>query len=98
MGEAAQALGVSVDTVRRWDRIGKIETFRDERNRRLVDESEIVRLSPAPQRHVTESSFSARNRFMSAPVPSRTTETLVPGCAAWKPPTTRSIDSWLLDE
>ena len=63
MGEAAQALGVSVDTVRRWDRTGKIKTIRDDRNRRLVDESEIQRLSPSPHRHTTESTFSARNRF-----------------------------------
>ena len=63
MGEAAQALGVSVDTVRRWDRTGKIETIRDERNRRLVDESEIARLSPGPRRHGTDGTLSARNRF-----------------------------------
>ncbi len=63
MGEAAQALGVSVDTVRRWDRTGKIKTIRDERNRRLVDESEIARLSPSPQRQGTGGSLSARNRF-----------------------------------
>jgi molybdopterin-binding protein len=63
MGEAARALGVSVDTLRRWDRTGKIETSRDRRNQRLVTQSEIDRLSHAPQRHRTESSLSARNRF-----------------------------------
>ncbi len=63
MGEAAQTLGVSVDTVRRWDRTGKIKTVRDERNRRLVDQSEIARLSPSPQRHTTDGTLSARNRF-----------------------------------
>ena len=36
LGEAARALGVSVDTLRRWDRDGKLETTRDERNRRRV--------------------------------------------------------------
>jgi molybdopterin-binding protein len=63
MGEAAQALGVSVDTLRRWDRAGKITTSRDRRNQRLVAQSEIDRLSDAPRRHQTESSLSARNRF-----------------------------------
>ena len=36
LGEAAKALGVSTDTLRRWDRAGKLQTTRDERNRRLV--------------------------------------------------------------
>ena len=34
--EAARALGVSLDTLRRWDRQGKIRTERDAANRRLV--------------------------------------------------------------
>ena len=41
LGEAASALGVSVDTLRRWDRKGRIQTKRDARNRRLVPVSEI---------------------------------------------------------
>ena len=36
LGEAAAAIGVSADTLRRWDRAGKLKTFRDERNRRMV--------------------------------------------------------------
>jgi molybdopterin-binding protein len=63
IGEAARALGVSVDTVRRWARDGKIETTRDERNRRRVAQSEITRLSSQPRRHKTKDGFSARNRF-----------------------------------
>jgi molybdopterin-binding protein len=63
MGEAARALGVSVDTLRRWDRTGKLKTSRDGRNQRLVALSEIDRLSEAPSRHRTESPLSARNRF-----------------------------------
>ena len=39
LGEAAAALGVSVDTLRRWDRKGRIKTTRDARNRRLVPTS-----------------------------------------------------------
>jgi molybdopterin-binding protein len=63
LGEAARALGVSVDTVRRWARAGKIETKRDGANRRLVPQTEVTRLAKSPQRHKTEDSFSARNRF-----------------------------------
>ena len=63
LGEAATALGVSVDTLRRWDRNGRIKTKRDERNRRLVPASEIRRLSDRPERHRTGTERSARNRF-----------------------------------
>ena len=63
LGEAARALGVSVDTLRRWDRAGKLRTVRDERNRRRVPAAEVERLSTHPERHRTGDSFSARNRF-----------------------------------
>ncbi|MGE5408859.1 MAG: TOBE domain-containing protein [Syntrophothermus sp.] len=63
VGEAARQLGVSADTLRRWDRAGRLRTTRDERNRRRVPVSEIERLRAAPARHGTGDSFSARNRF-----------------------------------
>jgi molybdopterin-binding protein len=63
MGEAAKALGVSVDTLRRWDKNGKLTTKRDSRNRRVVPVTEIERLSRRPARHQTGTRFSARNRF-----------------------------------
>ena len=63
LGEAAKALGVSADTLRRWDRAGKLQTTRDARNRRRVPASEVERLSDRPQRHVTGNQLSARNRF-----------------------------------
>jgi molybdopterin-binding protein len=63
LGEAARALGVSADTLRRWDRAGKLQTVRDTRNRRLVPAAEIERLSPHPVRHGTGDGLSARNRF-----------------------------------
>ncbi len=46
-GEAARAIGVSPDTLRRWDRAGKLHTHRDERNRRMVSVEEIRRLIAA---------------------------------------------------
>lgn len=63
LGEAARALGVSADTLRRWDRAGKLRTTRDARNRRLVPEAEVARLSDRPQRPPTGAKLSARNRF-----------------------------------
>lgn len=63
LGDAAAALGVSVDTLRRWDRSGKLRTERDDRNRRRVPLAEVERLSARPQRHLTGTRSSARNRF-----------------------------------
>ena len=63
LDEAARALGVSADTLRRWDRSGKLRTVRDERNRRRVPASEVTRLSTRPRRHAAGDSLSARNRF-----------------------------------
>jgi len=57
--EAAQALGISLDTLRRWDRDGRIRTRRDAGNRRVVSAKEIARLrGDAGTQHM-----SARNRF-----------------------------------
>jgi molybdopterin-binding protein len=63
LGEAARALDVSVDTLRRWARTGKLETTRDAANRRRVSRAEIDRLSDRPERHSVGDGFSARNRF-----------------------------------
>jgi molybdopterin-binding protein len=63
LGEAAAAIGVSADTLRRWDRAGKLRTFRDERNRRMVTAEEVQRLTRRPQRHATGRTLSARNRL-----------------------------------
>jgi molybdopterin-binding protein len=63
LGEAARALGVSADTLRRWDRSGKLRTVRDARNRRRVPATEITRLSGRPRRAGAGDQLSARNRF-----------------------------------
>jgi len=56
--EAARALGISLDTLRRWDKAGRIRTQRDAANRRLVPAAEIDRLKGGdPDR------MSARNHF-----------------------------------
>ena len=57
--EAAQALGISLDTLRRWDRDGRLKTRRDSGNRRTVSAKEIARLrGDDGAQHV-----SARNRL-----------------------------------
>lgn len=63
IGEAAKALGVSADTLRRWDRAGKLRTARDERGRRRVPRAEVERLSERPAREGAGAPLSARNRF-----------------------------------
>ncbi len=57
--EAARALGVSIDTLRRWDRAGKILVERDAANRRVVPAAEVERLRGASG----DETISARNRF-----------------------------------
>ena len=61
--EAARELGVSVDTLRRWDRAGKLRTRRDEHNRRRVAREELERLRGRPRRKQSGSTLSARNRL-----------------------------------
>jgi len=63
LSAAATAIGVSVDTLRRWDRAGKLQTRRDERGRRWVSAAEVERLARTPRRHQTGTAGSARNRF-----------------------------------
>jgi molybdopterin-binding protein len=62
VGEAARALGVSVDTLRRWERSGRLVTTRDSANRRVVDQEEVTRLGGHLAQPV-DRTFSARNRF-----------------------------------
>jgi molybdopterin-binding protein len=62
-GDAARALGISLDTLRRWDREGRIRVVRDPANRRTVPMTELERLSGRPPRARTGSRLSARNRL-----------------------------------
>ncbi len=57
-GEAARTLGISLDTLRRWDRQGRIRVQRDSANRRVVPAREIERL-----RGDDRKTLSARNRL-----------------------------------
>jgi molybdopterin-binding protein len=57
--EAARMLGISLDTLRRWDRAGRIRVERDAANRRVVPAREIERLKGSQG----SDELSARNRF-----------------------------------
>lgn len=78
IGEAAEALGVQVETVRRWERQGLIKTRRTKGGQRTVPSSEIKRLRanrrPSKARVVGQ---SVRNRF-----PGVVTDVKVGGVAA----------------
>ena len=62
IGEAAEILGVRVETLRRWERDGKLRTTRTSGGQRLVSASEVARLLAQRDRpRVTAG--SVRNRF-----------------------------------
>lgn len=66
MGAAAEMLGVSVETIRRWEGDGRIRTARSSGGQRLVPLAEVTRLL-AEQRRTAHArpivAQSARNRF-----------------------------------
>jgi len=57
--EAAAALGISLDTLRRWDKTGRLKVERDRSNRRVVTKTEIDRVRGDD----AGAHISARNRF-----------------------------------
>lgn len=57
--EAAKLLGISLDTLRRWDRAGRVKTARDSGNRRIVAATEVRRLRGESE----GGQLSARNRL-----------------------------------
>ena len=66
IGEAAELLGVGIDTVRRWEADGKLETVRTEGGQRLVPLAEVSRLLAERRRATSDRPIvaqSARNRF-----------------------------------
>jgi molybdopterin-binding protein len=66
VGQAAEMLGVTVDTIRRWEVEGRVHLERSSGGQRLVPMSEITRLMAERRRSATERPIvagSARNRF-----------------------------------
>jgi molybdopterin-binding protein len=64
IGEAASLLGVRVETLRRWERGGKIELRRTRGGQRVVPAAEVARLlAGRRERPGPVAAASARNRF-----------------------------------
>lgn len=63
IGEAAEALGVRVETLRRWERGGRLRTRRTAGGQRMVPAAEIARLRSERARGTEIVGQSARNRF-----------------------------------
>jgi molybdopterin-binding protein len=66
VGQAAEMLGVSVETLRRWETEGRLRVERSEGNQRLVPLAEVTRLLAERRRAASERPIvaqSARNRF-----------------------------------
>src|SRR5438132_538067 len=66
VGQAAEMLGVSVETLRRWETEGRLRMERSDGGQRLVDVAEVARLVAERRRSATERPIvaqSARNRF-----------------------------------
>ena len=66
VGRAAEMLGVSVETVRRWAADGRIATSRSGGGQRLVPLDEVTRLAGERRRETVDRPIvgqSARNRF-----------------------------------
>ena len=69
VGRAAEMLGVSVETVRRWAAEGRIATSRSGGGQRLVPLDEVTRLAGERRRETADRPIvgqSARNRFAGA--------------------------------
>jgi molybdopterin-binding protein len=63
IGEAAAALGVRVETLRRWERDGKLRTERTTGGQRVVPAAEVARLLSERRTQTRVEVGSARNRF-----------------------------------
>ena len=66
VGQAAEMLGISVETLRRWESEGRLRMERSEGGQRLVEIAEVARRIEARRKATTDRPIvaqSARNRF-----------------------------------
>ena len=66
VGQAAEMLGVSIETLRRWESEGRLRMQRSEGGQRLIDIDEVSRLLDERRKTATDRPIvaqSARNRF-----------------------------------
>jgi molybdopterin-binding protein len=67
VGQAAEMLGISVETLRRWESEGRLRMERSEGGQRLVEIEEVSRLLDERRKTSTDRPIvaqSARNRFL----------------------------------
>lgn len=63
IGDAASVLGVRVETLRRWEREGKVRATRTEGGQRRIPASEVARLLSERRDRTPIVAQSTRNRF-----------------------------------
>jgi molybdopterin-binding protein len=63
IGEAAEALGVRVETLRRWERAGRLKTRRSSGGQRMVPAAEVARLLGERRSRSKVTAGSVRNRL-----------------------------------
>src|SRR5687768_868897 len=63
IGQAAEAIGVRVETLRRWERDGKLRTVRTAGGQRRVPAAEVARLVAERRAERGPASSSRRNAF-----------------------------------
>jgi molybdopterin-binding protein len=63
IGQAAEAIGVRVETLRRWERDGKLKTVRTSGGQRLVPAAEVARLLAERRAARPKGGVSRRNAF-----------------------------------
>jgi molybdopterin-binding protein len=63
IGDAAEILGVRVETLRRWERDGRLKTTRTAGGQRLVPATEVARLLAERRTGQPIAAASQRNRF-----------------------------------
>src|SRR5881409_903756 len=66
IGQAAELLGITVETLRRWEADGRLTTTRTSGGQRLVPTAEVSRLLAERRRNMVDRPIvaqSARNRF-----------------------------------
>ena len=66
VGQAAEMLGVTVETLRRWETEGRLRMERSDGGQRLIDIDEVARLLDERRKAATDRPIvaqSARNRF-----------------------------------
>lgn len=63
IGEAADLIGVRVETLRRWERAGRLETRRTRGGQRRVAAAEVARLMAERREQRSIAAVSRRNAF-----------------------------------